>query len=183
MRWSVFAVAGFLAVVIQLSLRNALTLHELWGISPDVTACVVVFIALFAQRSAALWGAWMIGTLLDLAPQSSGTSAHVVGIYALGYTAGAYAILQMRTMVFRRRAITIGFLTVVCVLASSLIAVMLLAIRSWYPGELHYAPLADLGRRVLIALYSGIVAIPLGWLLGFTLPLWGFQSGGPRRGW
>jgi rod shape-determining protein MreD len=183
MRWPVFAIFAFTAVVVQLSLRNVLTLRELWGITPDVTACLVVFVALFAHRSAALWGAWMIGLLLDLAPQSVATGYHILGVNALGYTAGAFAILQMRTMVFRRRALTMGFLTVLCVIAASLVTVMLLAIRSWYPGELPYGPLSDFGRRLLIGVYSGLVAIPLGWLLGMTLPLWGFQSSSPRRSW
>lgn len=178
MRWAVFAIFGFVLVVIQLSLRNALTLQSLWQISPNVVAPLAVFIALFAQRSAVLWACWLLGLLVDLSPQSAGATYHLLGVNALAYTAGGYVIMQLRTTVFRRRVLTVGFLTLVFIVAATLVSVMLLTIRSWYPGELSYRPLAGLGKGVLIAVYSGIIAIPLGWLLNQTFSLWGFQHRG-----
>ncbi len=175
MRWPVFIIFAFLAVVAQLSVRNAFTLYSIRGISPDFVAALAVFVALFANRSAALWACWTLGLLVDLAPPD-GSTYHLIGPHALGYAAGGYLVLQLRSMVFRRRAITMGFLTFLALIAASLVAVMLLSIRSWYPNELAYAPLNDLGRRVLIAVYSGVVAIAIGWLLNKSVPLWGFQS-------
>lgn len=176
MRWAVFAIFAFAALVIQLSLSNVLTLHALRSISPDVVAALAVFIALFASRSAVLWGCWILGLLVDLAPAGDGSAFRIIGPHALGYAAGGYLVLQLRTMVFRRRALTVGFLTALALIAASLVAVMLLSIRCWYPEAAPYGPLSDLGRRMLIALYSGLIAIPLGWALGKTIPLWGFQS-------
>ena len=169
---------GFVLVVIQLSLRNALTLQSLWGISPNVVAPLAVFIALFAHRSAVLWACWILGLLIDLSPQSVGATYHILGVNALAYTAGGYLILQLRTTVFRRRTLTVAFLTALMVVAAALVSVMLLTIRSWYPGELPYRPLVELRNDVLIALYSGVVALPLGWLLNQSFPLWGFQHRG-----
>ena len=182
MRWPIFAMFAFVAVVAQLSVRNAMTLYSVLGISPDVVMPLAVFIALFAQRTSALWGCMILGLLMDLAPREHAEPYHLLGIHALGYAAAGYMVLQMRTMVFRRRSVTVGFLTFLGLLVASLVAVMLLAIRSWYPGAEAYGPLSDLGRRFLIALYSGVVAVPVGRLLGLTVPLWGFQSNAPRRG-
>jgi rod shape-determining protein MreD len=179
MRWPVFLIFAFAAIVVQLSFRNVFTLHALRGISPDMVAPLAVFIAMFAQRSSALWGAWILGLLLDLAPNDDGSLYHVIGPNALGYPAGAFLVLQLRTMVFRRRALTTGFLTLLFLIVVSLVAVMLLSIRSWYPGATPYTPLSELGTRALVAVYSGVVAIPMGWLLNRTLPLWGYQ----QRGW
>jgi rod shape-determining protein MreD len=182
-RWPIFAVFAFAALVLQLSARNALTLYSLWGISPDVVAALVVFVALFAPRTGALWAAWGLGLLVDLSPQDHAGGYYVVGPHALGYTAGAYLVLQLRTMVFRRRALTVGFLTSLALVAASLVAVMLLSIRSFYAGDgaMGYGPMSDLGQRCMIAMYSGLVAVPLGWLLGYTMPLWGFQPAAGRR--
>jgi len=182
MRWPVFAVFAFLAVAVQLSLRSVLTLYSVRGVSPDLVACLAVFIALFAQRSSALWACWILGLLLDLAPPDQPRGYHLLGPHALGYVVGGYFVLLLRTMVFRRRALTVGFLTLIFAGVTSLVIVMLLAVRSWYPGEPTYGALSDLGLRWLAALYTGVVAIAVGWALGATLPLWGFQSGMPRRG-
>lgn len=178
MRWPVLVMFGFVLIAVQLSLRNALTLQSLWGISPNVVAPLAVFVALFAPRSAALWSCWWLGLVLDLAPQAAATPHHLLGINALALTAGGYVILQVRTTVFRRRALTVGFLTLAFLVAAALVAGSLLTIRSWYPGELPYRPLVSLGKSVLAALYSGVIAIPLGWLLNQTFPLWGFQHRG-----
>lgn len=177
MRWPIFAIFAFAAIVAQLSVRNVLTLYALNGISPDLVAALAVFIALFANRSAALWACFILGVLIDLLAPAAGAAAFkVIGPHALGYAAGGYLVLQLRTMVFRRRAITIGFLTVLALIAAALVMVMLLTIRSWYPQAAPYGPLSELGRHALMAVYSGVVAIPVGWLLARTLPLWGFSS-------
>jgi len=74
--------------------------------------------------------------------------------------------------------LTVGFLSLIFLVAAALVSVTLLTIRSWYPGELPYRPLVEFGKDVLNAIYSGIIAIPLGWLLNQTFPLWGFQHRG-----
>jgi len=180
-RWPVFAIVAFGFVVVQLSLRNVLTLQSLKQISPDLVACLAVFIALFANRTSALWACWMLGVAMDLAPSDDDPSYVLIGPHALGYVFGGLLVVQLRTMVFRRRAITIGFLTLVFLLATSILAVFLLAVRSWYPGAPEYPAMAELWRRVLIAVYSGVLAIPVGALLNGTMGLWGFQSNAARR--
>jgi rod shape-determining protein MreD len=185
MKWPLFTLFAFLVVAVQLSLRNVLTLESLGFITPDLVAVLAVFITLFAHRAAALWACWMLGMAMDLAPQASTTAAHVIGPHALGYVFGGYVVLQLRTMVFRRRALTMGFLTFACVLAASVVAVAIFTVRSWYAPEipLQAGPVSEMVRRFGIALYSGLIAIPVGWLLGQSLPIWGFQNAHQRRAW
>jgi rod shape-determining protein MreD len=183
MRWPVFAIFALVLLVAQLSLRSVLTINSAGGVSPDLIACLVVFIALFAHRSSVMWSCWLLGLLVDLAPGGQDLGYRIIGLNALGYVFGGFVVLQLRTMVFRRRAITLGFLAFVCLLAASVVSVALLALRAPVFGEplLPNGALRELWHRIVIATYSGLVAIPFGWVLLNTLSLWGFQAGTPRR--
>lgn len=185
MRWPVFAIAAFVVLLAQISARSVLTINSAGGLSPDLIACLLVFIALFAHRQAALWTCWMMGLLIDLTPPQSGLGYPIMGQYTLGYLFGGYVVLQLRTMVFRRRTLTVAFLTFLFLLAAGVAGVFLLALRShFYAAEAAALPtgaLSEFWRRMLLALYSGVIALPMGWLLLRTAELWGFQGGGPRR--
>jgi rod shape-determining protein MreD len=177
MRWPVFAIFAFFTVVAQLSLANVFALSSLGHIVPDLVACLAVFVGLFAPRMTVLWVCWVLGLAMDLAPAAGG-GAPILGPHALGYVFAGYVVLQLRTMVFRRRPLTMGFLTFVCVLAAGVVVVSVLTVRSWYPADpaLPNGPLEEMARRLGIALYSALIAIPLGWLLCSTIPLWGFHT-------
>ena len=183
MRWAVFAIIAFAIVALQLSLAGALTLHTVGGLKPNLVAALAVFIALFAHRTSVLWGCWLLGLMLDLGPAATPGPVHVIGPHALGYVFGGFLILQLRSMVFRRRALTLGFLTFVFMVGAAVVAIFILGVRSFYPGEspMPGGALSELVRRMGTALYSGLLAIPFGWLLLTTFPLWNFQSGMPRR--
>ena len=184
MRWPVFAVAAFIVIVLQVSVREVLTLRSVGSISPDFVACLATFIAMFASRGAALWACWILGLLMDLAPPAGDTPWHLIGPNALGYVFGGYLVLQLRAMVFRRRAISTGFLTFLFLLAAGIIATFLLTVRHWYiETPLYHSPLGEFWLRFKVALYSGLVAIPFGWFLQITIVLWNFHGGAGRRGW
>lgn len=185
MRWSVFAIAAFIVVVLQLSAREAMTLHSIGAISPDFVACLAAFIALFAARSHVLWACWILGLIMDLAPAARGMEWRLVGPNALGYVFGGYLVLHMRAMVFRRRAITTAFVTLMFLLAVAVLATFLLTIRHWYLPDtpLHGSPLGEFWQRIKIAVYTGLVALPFGWLLQLSVAFWGFTGGASRRGW
>lgn len=189
MRWGIFAIFALLVLSLDAGLSDVLRIESLWDIRPNLCGVLAVFVALSAPRIAALWGCFMIGLLLDLSIEyttGGNRGVYLVGPYALGLLAGGWLVLRGRTMVFRRRALTIGVMTVVSLLLAQAIIMMLLVIRSrsWYPGgPIHWPDNAvgiELLRRVLIAVYSGVAAVPGGWLLVRTLPLWGFQTGGHR---
>ncbi len=189
MRWAAFVGVSFLTFAAELSLRPVLMLHALGGISPSFVACLAVFIAMFAPRMTALWSCWLLGLLLDLStpfvPQDGG-SFYLIGPYALGYAFGAYLIIQLRPMVFRQRAFSVSFLTLLCLVAVAIISVTIFVVRSWYASDAVIYPSSfsasdELFHRFGIAVYSAVLALPLGWLLLSTLPYWGFSTTTHRR--
>jgi len=184
-RWSVFAIVSFIVIVLQLSVREVLTLHSIGAISPDLVACLATFIALFAPRTTVLWACWLLGLAMDLAPAARSMNWHLVGPNALGYVFGGYLVLHMRAMVFRRRMLTTALLTFLFLLAVAVLATFLLTLRHWYLPDtpLHGSPLGEFWLRLKIALYSGVAALPFGWLLQLTVAFWGFTGGASRRGW
>ncbi len=186
MRWGIFAIFTLLVLSIDAGLSDLLRIESLWEIRPNFCAVLAVFVALSAPRVTALWGCFVIGLLVDLSIEhitAGNRGVYLVGPYALGLLAGGWLVLRGRTMVFRRRAMTIGVMTLISLLVAQAIIMMLLVLRSrsWYPGgPIHWPDNAvgiELLRRILIAVYSGIAAVPCGWLLVRTVPLWGFQSG------
>ncbi len=185
MRWVVFLIFALIGVAIDGGLLDVLRIESLWDVRPSFCAVLAVFIALSAPRLTALWGCFALGLLLDLStPYTADGNRMVwlVGPYALGLLAGGWLVVRGRTIVFRRRALTIGVMTLGCLLVAQVIIVVLLMLRSrgWYPGgPVHWTDLSlgiEVLRRILIALYSGLFGVPAGWLLVRTLPLWGMQT-------
>ena len=189
MRWVVFMVFAVVALVFDAGLGEVLRLESLGQIRPSLCVVVAVFVALSAPRVTALWACFVLGLLLDLSypvTVADNRVVHLIGPYALGYLAGGWLVVQWRTLVFRRRPLTIGVMTLICLLAVHVVAVSIYLLRSrgWYPGEAIFwtentAP-REVLHRVLAAVYSGLVAIPAGWLLVQTIPVWGFAGKGFR---
>jgi rod shape-determining protein MreD len=175
-RWLVFAVVVVVAVALDTSFMPRLfALKSVGQLYPQLVAAVVAYVALYAPRLSALWAAWGAGLLLDLAlVQPAGL---MVGPHALGFTFGAFLVLQLRSIVFRKRVLTVAVLTVICLGASAFVEVAIFALRTWTSGDVvsaGFRPLIELLRRLGMALYSGIVAVPLAWLLLKSQPAWGF---------
>jgi rod shape-determining protein MreD len=184
-RWPVFAVFAYLALVLEVSLRNVLLLGP---VGPSFVAVLVVFVSLFAPRLTALWACWSLGLLVDLCtPLMHGADevGPMLGPHALGYVFGGYVILQLRAMLFRRRAVTFAVMTAISLVAAGLVVVFLHAVHRLYPGEgLEMRPLGELLLRLAVAGYSGVVALLLGPLLVWTVPLWRFRAGPQQHaGW
>jgi rod shape-determining protein MreD len=184
-RWIVFVVAALIGVVFDTGLSEVLRIEKLGHIRPSLCAVVAVFVALSAPRTAALWACFVLGLLLDLSHPvtvAENRVTYLIGPYALGYLVGGWLVVSGRAMVFRRRPLTIGVMTVLCLGAAQLVAVGFYVLRSrqWYPGEPIFwtetSAWAELGVRLLTVLYSGLLAVPVGWLLVQTIGLWGFQT-------
>lgn len=181
MKWSIFIIAAFLALAIDRSFMGAL---ELGGVQPWTTAAVAVYVALLAPKMTALWACWLLGLMVDLGSPMADGSVHLVGPHALGYAFGGYLVLLLRSMVFRRRVLTIALMSTLHLLAAALIVVIILVARSWFEATAGAWPIdsamRELWRRMLTALYSGVIALPVGWALIRTFPLWGFTGLGHR---
>jgi cell shape-determining protein MreD len=185
----VFAVGAVVGLVFDTGLNEVLRIEKLGNIRPSLCAVIAVFVALSAPRTAALWACLILGVLLDLAQPltvAENRVVYLVGPYALGFLFGGWLVMSGRSMVFRRRPLTIGVMTLLLVLAAQIGAVTIYLVRaqSWYPGPpiiwTDASTPAELGRRLLTAVYSGLVAVPAGWLLVQTIGLWGFQTA-PHR--
>jgi len=184
-RWIVFVVAALIGVVFDTGLSEVLRIEKLGHIRPSLCAVVAVFVALSAPRTAALWACFVLGLLLDLSHPvtfAENRVTYLVGPYALGYLVGGWLVVSGRAMVFRRRPLTIGVMTVICLGAAQVVAVGLYVLRSqqWYPGEPIFwtetSAWAESGMRLLTVLYSGLFAVGAGWLVVQTIGLWGFQT-------
>lgn len=196
MRWPVYIIAVFVALVFDTALSEALSIDSQgWNIRPSALPAVAVFVALSAPRLTTLWACLLLGLLVDLNHPVSfegGTdSVHLVGPFALGYVFSGYFICQLRASVFRRRILTIAVLTVAFAFMAAVVAVSCGVIRSWLPLGLVGSRVlwpsipagSELVRQFFCALYSGLLAWPLGWLLGRSASLWGFHSGARTRSW
>jgi cell shape-determining protein MreD len=111
---------------------------------------------------------------IDL-PYGQDRAAPLIGAHALGYTFGCFLLLQLRTMLFRGSALTLAVMTVLCAIASSLVVVFILGLHGQFePQWAEARPTADLLRRVGNAVYSGVLALLLGPLLLWSMPVWAF---------
>jgi len=183
-RWIAFCLFAFVSLVLDVSAGNILVLAD---VRPSFVAVLAVFIALFAPRLSALWACWILGLLVDLntwmmhGPDRAGP---LLGAYALGFAFGAILLLQLRPMLFRRRALTLAVMTFLFVAAAGLIVVAIYAAHGWYPREeLHWAQLGtgrELLRRLGIAAYSALLALLLARALVWSLPLWAFRAPSQR---
>jgi rod shape-determining protein MreD len=175
----IFAVIGVMSLAIDRS--RLMDLPTLWGLGqvrPSVAAVVVAYVALLAPRSHVLWAAWLLGLIADLVAPAP--SVVLVGPLALGFVAGAFAVLHARVAVFRRRVLTLAAMTGLLLLVAGAVAVVLETVRSWYPAtpapwDTH-RPLAESARALGRAVYSALLALPVGWLLFKTYRWWGFEK-------
>ncbi len=181
MRWGIFILFLFVALVLDSSFSNV---FQIGSYVPALIPCLAVFVALGAPRYTALWACLIIGLVVDLSARISlGTvptrGLYLIGPWTLGYFVGSHLILPLRTMVFRRNPLTMGAMTLLFLLIASLVAVSVMLVRSWYPGTSLVWPngsaFQELVWQGVRALYCAAIAVPAGWLLTRTTPLWGFH--------
>jgi len=60
MRWMVFVIFAYVFLALETGARQIPALNSLGGISPSFVLCFVVFLALFAPRTIALWMCWLL---------------------------------------------------------------------------------------------------------------------------
>ncbi|HWB18809.1 MAG TPA: hypothetical protein VG711_00795 [Phycisphaerales bacterium] len=180
MRWIVFIITACVFVELDHSLMHALR----WGdssVRPVMSSALLAFVALTASRSIVPWAALILGLLVDLLEPYSQVPDRMVtliGPNALAYLAAAYVVMQLRTLVFPRRAMSIGFMAFVAHACSALVLISIFVIRSRFDSVVYPTrdgALAEFFHQILVALYSGLVGVPVGWMLLKTLPVWGFQ--------
>lgn len=181
MRWTIFVIFAFAALVLELGLRNLLKLELAGNASPSFVLILAVFVAMWAPPRVALWSGLILGLLLDLNNPfvENGSEYALIGPAALGYVLGAYAVVQLRGLVYRDSPFALAALVFVGGIFVHLLIVAVLTLRGLpilaYPiPDWHAAP--QLYQRFWELLYTAIVAVPLGFILLRTMPLWAFEG-------
>lgn len=183
MRWWVFVPVLLVCVVLDLAFMPVFSVA---GYQPSLTVIVVAFVALFASRFAVVASALLAGVLADLLVPGvmAGKAVPVIGPHALAWCAAAVVVMEARDILYRRNALTAAATTMLMASAQALVFVALAGLRLAYADP---APLwgAGSGARafgidLVDALYTAVLALPVSWVLLFTLDGWGFAEAGPR---
>lgn len=188
MRWTVFGVAAFTFLVLEMSVSNVFVVRSLGNIAPSFVAVLAVFIAFFAPRMTALWACWLLGLLVDLSiyiPHGTDRPGPFIGPHAIGYSIACLMVLYVRSMLLRNRSLTVAVITVLFVATVNLVAIAFYAVQGCYPGEgvawTAHGWGGEIVRRLGVAAYSGALALLLARPLIWTVPVWYFRMSLPRH--
>ncbi len=188
MRWSIFAIFAYLALVLQSAVPILLEVRG-WDISPEpsVVLILMIFIAMAAPQNIVLWSALILGLLVDLTqPLPIVTTLQemrdvaIPGPHAIGYVTGAYAVLQIRGMAFRDSPFAMAIMVFAGGIFVHLASVALVSFRGLpiHPADAipNWHAADELVRAFFNLLYTSALAVPVGLLLIKSDPLWGFPT-------
>lgn len=177
MNWLVFLIVAWAVLGMEVGLRDAFQVGTS-AIAPSFLMVLLVFVALWARPATLLAASAAIGVLMDLVhqiPTRDGETVVVVGPWALGCMVAGYTVLNFRGMMFRRNPITAGILAVIAGAVAAAVVVALLRIRGSYDRIEFGGAASELWPRLASALYTGVVAVPMTWLLQRAGGLMGFR--------
>ncbi len=180
MVWPVFAIFAFSFLLLESGLR---TLLAIGYTSPSLMLILLVYISLWAPTTIAVWAALTLGLLVDLttpvqvAHQAGDVS--LIGPACLGYVAGSYVTVQLRGMVFRDSALATAVLVFIAGAFVHLVVVAILTMRAlpWPVAEPipGWNAADQLVARFLELLYTGVITVPIAYVLTRLKWLWGFN--------
>ena len=180
MNWLIFALTTYLLLGLQVGLRPLLQIDVAGGVFPMLLLILMVFLGLSAAPLTVAWAALILGCLVDLMPTTSDLA--ILGPAALGYLVGSYAVVQLRSLLFRESILTLAIMVFAVGIFVNLTEVASYSFRGLsilandpIPG---WSAFHELVRRFLSLLYTAVAALPIGWVLFRMGPLWGFSSAG-----
>jgi rod shape-determining protein MreD len=178
MRWLIFSLTIAAAYVLEVGLHTLLAVPRPdGGVSPSFMLVVAVFVGLLAPSTTVAWAFLVVGLLVDI---KGGPAGVILGPAAVGYLVGGYAIVQLRTLVFRESVLTLAVMTFVIGVFIHLTIVMLYTLRGlpMIPADqvANWSAADQLLHRFLELVYSAAVAAPLGFVLFRYAGIWGFPK-------
>jgi cell shape-determining protein MreD len=185
MNWILLALMSYLALLAETGLRSVWLISLPWtgDISPSLLLILLVFVGLHAPGWAVAWTALGLGLLTDLQPGPM-PGAVLVGPGTLGFLAGGYALLQLRTMVFRESLFAFTTLVLIAGVFVHLVTVAMLSLRllPWPLGEPipGFSAPDQLVHRFFELLYTTALAMPVGLVLFRSTHLWHFPGKGKK---
>ncbi len=182
MRGITFLIAAWFCIGLDAGLSDAIQLGS-YDVAPSFTIVLITFVCLWASHRSALLAALLTGIAIDLLTDvhtNSGSITVVLGPHALGLTLAAQMILTLRALIFRKaNVITLALLTALAAMLLTLTVTATMSIRATLdPVIIFHRPLASLVPGLLSALYTGLLAIVLGFVLNTFRPLFAFRSPG-----
>lgn len=177
MNWLTFTITTYLLLCAEIGLREALRIGG-GEVYPVFLLVLMVFIGLTAAPMTVAWAALILGLLTDLQP-TTGAMA-LPGPAAVGFLVGAYAVVQLRNLLFRESVLTLAIMVFVVGLFVNLAEVAIYSFRGLsflanepIPG---WSAPGELVTRFLRLLYTAVFALPVGWLLFKSHAWWRFRS-------
>jgi len=167
------------AVAADTALMPAL---ELGGATPSAVAVLATFAILLASRDTAWFAGVVAGLAVDLSSPLpwDGRMVVVLGPWAIGFAFGAQLLLTIRGSLVRRNPLTIAVACFVMLMAATVVWCAVWSLRAWLPASVPpwggESVMRAMAERSRWALWSGVVALPLGWLLLRTVPIWSFPG-------
>ena len=178
MNWLIFILAAFLCYALEAGLRTMLAVPGAQGVSPSFLLILAVYIGMLAPSRTVMWAFLACGLLTDLLGYYT-TDATILGPGALGFVLGGLAVLPFRGLGFRESVITLGVLSFATGVFAHLAMLAILKLRGlgFLLGEpISLSADAALVQGFLHLLYTAVAAIPVGFILLRTTPLWSFPG-------
>ncbi|QOI99518.1 MAG: hypothetical protein HRU70_03085 [Phycisphaeraceae bacterium] len=177
-----FAVLAWIMLGLDLGLRDDLRIGP-HAVAPSFTFILLVVVASGAPAVHVAWASLVLGLAFDLASDwtlASGASATIIGPNALAFVLAAQLVVAMRALVFRKNPVTIAFLALLAGAVAQTLLVGLMTLRAAY-DPVQWDASEQLGERLLSAVYTALLALPVSPLLLLAGGLLGFQPHTPRR--
>jgi len=184
MRWLVFFIFTFVLLTLEVGLRPlwALPIGPYHDAAPSLLLVLGIFISINASSGVVICAMLLLGALVDLT-QPIGKLEPIreivlLGPSALGFFLGGLLAMRLRTLVFRDSVITLVVMTFTVGLFIELATVLIIGARQLLPTDpipdWHIA--SQLMQRAMSVIYSAIVAIALGLVLGRSRRAWQFYA-------
>jgi len=180
MRWIIFLILTYLALVLQTTLVPVVTV-TLFGLraGPELLAVFAVFVALHVREGTdAMVAGWILGLAVDLTSAGGAVTATVVGPMSIAYAVAAGGVYRARELFFRERRMTQFILALGFCLFSHWLWVTLQSLRAGGISRSAYGQL--LLQVLLVSLYTAAV-MPLASIGLVRLQRWIIAAPTTRR--
>ena len=160
MRWILVILLAYVALLLQISLVNLITVNtaSVGTIKPDLALTVALFFALYGRTLPdVMIAAWILGLGLDLTHTGGAGTTTAVGPMAVAYALSAALVYQIREAFFREWVLTHMLLGLLMCLTAHMIWISWQSVRasdtmSWPAyGELVI-------EALLLSVYTALLA-------------------------
>jgi len=179
--WFVFLLLSYLALVLELGLDG---LIHVGHVVPSLTLILAVHVAWSAPRAIVPWAMLVLGFGQDMThpfPVWQGQDIPLIGPGCLGHVAAGCVCLHLRPQLRRASPLAMVLMTFAAGVFMHLVVVAMVTARGLSVLTGDPVPGWDvpdeLVGRFLSLLYTVLLAVPLGSLLGRTNIIWGFAPG------